>query len=222
MPKKIDLTGRKFGRLTVLEQADYAYDYKNHRMVMWKCQCDCPDKKIVYVHSSNLLNGNSKSCGCYAKDRTRETRITHGKRSTRLYSIYANMKNRCSNPNCNRYSLYGGKGIKVCDEWLNNFQSFYDWAMANGYSDELTLDRKDNSKDYCPENCRWSTMKEQQNNRTNNHFVEINGVVKTIHEWCDSKEYEASYSTVYGRISLGWDVVDAITRPIDKRCRRKK
>lgn len=105
---------------------------------------------------------------------------SHGKTNTRLYTIWKNMKYRCENPHHTTFHNYGGRGISVCEEWKNNFQSFYDWAMANGYSPKLTLDRKDNDGNYCPENCRWATKKTQAQNRRTKVTVEINGVSKSI------------------------------------------
>lgn len=135
---------------------------------------------------------------------------------TRIYRIWRAMKSRCYNKNFDEYSRYGKRGITVCDEWKDDFQAFYEWAISNGYESNLTIDRIDNNGNYCPQNCRWVTMKEQQNNRSNNHYVEINGVTKTITEWCESGEYEANYPTVKTRIRRGWSDVEAITCPVRK------
>ena len=128
----IDLVGQKFGRLTVIERAEN----KNGR-VAWICKCDCG--KFTTVISKTLVNGDTKSCGCYHKDKV----SVHNKSKTRLYNIYVHVKQRCYNSKDDRYKNYGSRGITVCDEWLNDFQAFYDWAMANGYRDDLTIDRID-------------------------------------------------------------------------------
>lgn len=157
-----DLTGRRYGRLTVICRAENT----KHGSAQWLCQCDCGNKKIV---RSASLNGNTKSCGCLYKD-TREG-LGRSRRkyecgsNHRLYHIWQGMKYRCINKNGRRYKDYGGRGITVCDEWKNNFQSFYEWSVANGYREDLSIDRIDNDKGYCPENCRWATALEQRKNR---------------------------------------------------------
>ena len=127
------------------------------------------------------------------------------------------MKDRTSNPNANRYKFYGGKGIRVCDEWIDDFSAFRDWAIANGYEDRtenvLSLDREDNNKDYCPENCRWVTNKEQANNKTNNLKFTINGETKTLSQWV--KEYNLDYKLVHSRVyNNKWDIERALNTPV--------
>lgn len=113
----------------------------------------------------------------------RNSNYKHGKKKTRLYDIYCGMKSRCYCESNVRYSLYGGRGIKICDEWLLDFKIFFDWSMNNGYSDSLTIDRIDVNGDYSPDNCRWITIKEQQSNRRNNHLITYKGETKTLKEW---------------------------------------
>lgn len=133
----------------------------------------------------------------------------HGGYGTRLYEIWRSLKKRCLNPKTEQYSNYGGRGITVCDEWRDSFQAFYDWAMANGYRDDLTLDRIDGNGNYEPSNCRWATWKEQQNNRRNNHFITYNGETKTLKQW--SEQVGIDWDILYSRLKKGWSVEKALT-----------
>ena len=173
---KLDLAGRRFGKLTVIEEVGRTQNGK----VIWKCKCDCGGETNAIA--SNLKNGISKSCGCQRTETLMKRSTTHGGRRTRLYQIWCNMKQRCKNVN---YPDYGGRGIEVCEEWKNSFEAFRDWALANGYRDDLTIERKDVNGDYCPENCTWATRKAQNNNTRNNHFIEYNGQTKTISQWAE-------------------------------------
>lgn len=189
MSKRLDFTGQKFGYLTVVEIDPTV---KNGR-TNWKCLCKCGNYTTVVAYQ--LRSGKTISCGC----RRYETKNqTHGMKHTRLYETWCGMKKRCYNHNEPCYFRYGGKGITVCDEWKYDFMSFYNWSMENGYSDELTIDRIDNSKGYAPDNCRWITHAEQQRNKTNNVFIEHNGETKTLAEWC--RIMGEPYPKIHGRI----------------------
>ncbi len=203
-----DLTGQKFGMLTVVQRVE-DHVYKNGRHdIVYECKCDCGNNKdVLAVH---LRSGHTQSCGCYRAKNTSEMRYKHGGRDTRLYCIWKNMKARCLNAMHDDYSLYGGRGITICDEWICDYKSFADWANGCGYTDALTLDRMDVNGNYCPENCRWVTQKEQCNNTRRNIFVEIDGNTHTLKEWCE--KLSLNYGTVSSRVRRGWSPQDAILK----------
>lgn len=171
--------------------------------------CDCGN--TVIVGGYDLRSGNTQSCGCYARARSIEANRTHGAFGTPLYRTYANMKNRCYNPRYYLFKHYGGKGITVCDEWLgeNGFDHFRQWARENGYKQGLSIDRIDNSLNYSPTNCRWVDMAVQQNNRTNNRRITVDGKTHTMAEW--SKLSGIKYGTIQSRLKRGWSEADAVT-----------
>jgi len=177
MGKLIDLTGQKFGRLTVIKRN--ANDKKWN--AQWICKCDC-GKEIIMI-ANHLKRGVAKSCGCV--ERNTSPHRTHGMTNTRLYSIWRNMKTRCYNKKSQDCKYYGGLGITICQEWLEDFEKFYNWAYNNGYNENLSIDRIDNTKGYSPDNCRWETKIIQSQNRRNVYFITYNGKTQILKEWAN-------------------------------------
>lgn len=195
MGKTKDITGQRFGRLTVTEFC--GRDSKGR--MLWKCRCDCGTEKVVLANK--LLTGRTKSCGCLRNELSKERMTRHGMYGTRLYHIWANMIQRCSNPKNISYQYYGGKGIIVCEEW-KRFPTFAKWALANGYNDNLSIDRKNSDGNYEPGNCRWATNFIQCNNKSNNRRITYNGRTYTAAEV--AKETGDDYFAVISRIKRGW------------------
>lgn len=204
MAKAKDLTGKKFGRLKCIKIAKKRF--KGER-VRWVCECFCGN--IVEIFSDNLLSGNTKSCGCLDHEKT----TSHGMSNSRIYQLWSQIKQRCGNENNLHYKNYGGRGIRLCDDWMS-FKSFYDWAILNGYEDGLTIERLDNNKGYSPDNCTFITKSEQSKNRRVNYRVNINGSVMCLYDAC--KHLYIDYSLVQNRIkNLGWDVDKALYTKIN-------
>lgn len=191
---KYNLLGQRFGKLTVIELSGA----NAHKERTWKCRCDCG--KETFVNTYALVHGHTRSCGCLVFEISKEINKTHGQSNSKLAYAYTNMLTRCYNKNYKYYANYSGRGITVCDEWLGKYGRirFFEWAKSNGFSPELTLDRIDVNGNYCPNNCRWATMKVQQNNRTNNSRYEYNGEVKTLAEWADY--FGIKYATLQAMI----------------------
>lgn len=214
MSRYQDLTGQKFGRLTVLEYAGR----DNGRFSLWRCRCVCG--KYTTARASSLRYGTTKSCGCLQAERTKEAATTHGlsggrKQTPRLYRIWRNMKSRCFNPKTPKFQNHGGRGITVCTDWLQ-YASFHDWAMQNDYDDWLTLERIDNNGDYEPGNCKWVTPKQQNLNTRRNRLFTYMGETMTLKEW--STRLGMQYSTLKARLlDYGWPISKAFTTPVKRR-----
>lgn len=206
MPKLNDLTGIKFGRLTVKERGEDQISPSGRHRVMWDCICDCGNK--VSVHTDNLTNGKSNSCGCIRKEMMSKKQKTHGDTNTRLYGIWSAIKARCYNKNTVTYKDYGGRGIKICDEWRNNYTAFKNWAYENGYEEGLSIDRKDNNLGYYPENCRWVSAFMQANNRRSNRIYTIGSETHNLTEWANKMGINPK--TVFTRIYSGMDIKTAL------------
>lgn len=206
MPAIIDLKGQRFGKLVAVR---FLGRLNFHSM--FQCVCDCG--RLTVATSNNLRRNHTTSCGCQSSKKTIGKRTgTHGKRSHPLYRKWADMRNRCYWGKHNRFEHYGGKGIGVCDEWRYDFESFYNWAMSNGWKKGLSLDRKENDKDYYPENCRFRTIKQQNRNRTSNVKITVDGVTKILIEWAE--QYKIKPTTIKGRLERGWSERDAVATPL--------
>lgn len=213
MGKFRDLTGQRFGRLTVLSRAPNRILPSGKPKTMWYCKCDCDENKIIEVEADSLIRGNTTSCGCYRKEQALKATTKHGLSGTKLEKTYRNMHSRCENPNATKYEIYGGKGITVCDEWSgeNGLVNFYNWAIANGYEEGLSIDRIDGDKGYSPDNCRWATIDEQNFNRSNTLLITIDGETKQAKDW--AKEYGLAIDTFWQRYYKGITGKDLIDEP---------
>lgn len=217
MAQLIDMTGQKFGRLTVVGLSDK--HQSGHGGAIWVCKCECGN--IVEVPRGPLIYGKTKSCGCYAKEYakniTGKREFKHGYSDSKIYHVWQRMKARCYNPNDKEYHCYGGRGIKVCDEWLgkNGNTNFIEWALANGYKEGLSLDRIDNNGDYEPSNCRWTTRKVQQRNMRRNLLITMDGETKCLAEWCEIKGVD--YHRTLGRYLKGYPLEAVFKKGVLKR-----
>lgn len=209
MSKMIDITGQRFGRLVALEKVATTGSTTN---ACWRCVCDCGKEAVV--KGVLLRKGEVRSCGCYKADLNRQQLTKHGKCNTRLAHIWYQMKERCYCKTSTNYKNYGGRGISVCNEWLQDFQAFYDWAMANGYSDDLTIDRINNDGNYEPSNCRWVNAKIQAENRRSSKEFCVGGIKFLISQ--SQELFGINPKTVWNRLYKGWDIERAVKEPVSQ------
>lgn len=208
--------GQKIARLKLVKQIPVS------RGKSWQCLCDCGNK--LKVKESLIRDGSVKSCGCLLREYRSIGNITHNLSNTRLNKIYQGMKNRCYLKTSVSYKNYGGRGIKICNEWLgiNGFVNFYKWALTSGYKDELTIDRIDNNGNYEPNNCRWITVLEQQNNTRTNRWFEYKDEKLTLSQI--ARKYNINISTLSHRLKkYNGDIDKCLSEPLKKQmCRYKK
>jgi len=201
---RLDLGGLKFGRLTALRFA-----FIRNGASYWLSNCECGNEKVTSL--TNLMNGHTKSCGCFRKEELKKLKTKHGfsGKGDRTYKTWLAMNDRCNNSKCKSYKNYGGRGIVVCNEW-STFEKFL--QDMGERPKELTLDRINNNGNYEKTNCRWSTRKEQGNNKRNNRILVINNNTKTLAQW--SEESKIGVNTIRRRIASGWTIIDSITKPV--------
>lgn len=210
--KKKERIGKTYNKLTVI---DYAYTENN--TTYWKCQCSCGKEVILPYYK--LTSGQTKSCGCLYQDNLEKIRsgekqppnFKHGDSNDRIYNIYQGMKDRCYNKRNKNYMDYGGRGIEVCQEWINSYISFKKWSLLNGYQDGLTIDRIDVNGNYYPENCRWADVIQQNNNKRTNIIIDYNGQKLTLKQL--SEVVGINYRTLYDRYRKGWSLERMVKLP---------
>lgn len=198
--------GQRFGKLVVKEDLGMIPEKNGKRRHMYRCLCDCGNYRDI--RGDLLKSGNNKSCGCMQYE---HSRTTHNMTHTRIYGVWASMKQRCGNPDDKAYKYYGSRGIKVCDDWYNSFEKFYSWAKQSGYKQGLTLERIDVNGNYEPNNCKWITQQEQMLNTRNSKFITYKGKTQTIKEWSD--ELGMKYMTLWCRLQR-WSVKDAFEKSV--------
>ena len=206
--RKLNLLGNRYGKLVVISDAGSKLGSCGKKFTKWLCQCDCGKQKEILT--SSLLRGRTLSCGCL---KTNCHKIHGYSKTENLYTAWNSIKRRCLNKNDKAYKYYGGRGISICDEWSNNYVSFREWCMENGYKNGLTIDRIDPNGNYEPKNCRLATMAQQNDNKRTTYKFDVDGKKYTITEL--SKKYNINRKVIYYRLfRLGWDLNDAITKPV--------
>lgn len=209
MRERLQLAGQTFGRLYVIE---YVGVTAVQRHSLWRCLCSCgDDENIVIVQGRNLVNGGTKSCGCLSKEVTSTRSTTHGKSRTTEYRIWSGIKDRCLNPNSRDFPGWGGRGIKMCQQWQESFETFLD-DVGGRPGKEFSLDRVDNEKGYEPGNVRWATMTEQHRNRRGNILLTFGGVTLPLPTMAE--QYGMTRDSLQHRLDQGWSVERSLTTPI--------
>ena len=209
-----DITGQKFGRL---EATSRAFKDQQRRCWHWICVCECGAELIV--RGDCLMSGNTRSCGCLRRDRIVESHFVHGKSKDPLYDVWIAMRARCLDPNNGFYHNYGGRGIALCEEWLN-YIPFQEWSLKNGYKRGLCIDRRNNNGPYSPENCRWVTHKTNNRNTRRTHYITYAGETKSLTDWAEEKGLNAQ--ALGNRLNnYNWSIERALETPIGYRSPRK-
>lgn len=201
------MTGERFGRLRVIRQAPNRVTARGNSRRAWFCKCACG--KTIVATTLDLRKGDVKSCGCLKAELDVLRPTKHGAHGTHLHNVWCAMRRRCRNSNQADYIHYGGRGIRVCKSWEESFEAFRQWALSNGYSQDMTIDRINVNGDYSPENCRWISSKEQAQNRRNNRMITFRGETHTISVWAEIRNIP--YSTLYMRFRNGWSPEKALT-----------
>lgn len=213
--KAKNLTGQRFGRITIIKRVeDYISPKGNHKS-MWLGRCDCGNETIV--DPVKLKRSHTQSCGCLKNEKARERLTKHGMSRTRIHQEWLEIKQRCLNSNCKDYKDYGERGISICDRWRNSFEAFYeDVSNLPHFGEEgYTLNRIDNNGNYEPQNIEWANNIAQQNNKRNNHLITYNGKTQTIAQW--ARELNIPYSRLCQRINKsGWSIEKALTSPVER------
>lgn len=210
---RTNLVGKRFGNLVVID-----YAKPRNGKTFWACKCDCGTVKEIEADA--LVRGKVVTCGCWNKKKGKENRsYKHGLTNSRIMGIWAKMKVRCYNSKEKAYKNYGARGIRICDEWLNDVSAFWEWSKKNGYADNLTIDRIDVNGNYEPSNCRWVDRKTQCNNQRNNHYIDYKGEHLTLSQI--EEKYSINQHRLACRLLAGWDVKTAIETPVMKRGKRK-
>lgn len=210
----INLTGKIFGKLTVIDEN---YIRTLSGAVRWNCICDCG--RLTVVIGGDLKSGRTSSCGCFQKEKAKEAQTTHGMHDTPEHHAWNNMKNRCNNEKAPNYHNYGGRGITVCDRWMNSFENFYE-DMGPRPSPDHSLDREEVNGNYEKDNCRWATDLEQQNNRRDNVRYEYDGSTRTVSEW--GHILGIKENSIRSRLNRGWSFENAVSESIQKHRSRDK
>lgn len=199
-------SGYTFGYFTVVKEAPYKIRNNGQKVRMWECRCECGN--VRYLNRREIVTEKRKSCGCKFNELQRLKATVHGDSHTRLHNIWSGMRERCYTKSDFHYKWYGERGIKMCDEWKDDYVTFKEWAVSNGYSEQLTIDRINVDGDYSPENCRWVTLKVNANNKRNNHRLNVLGGSWTLSELEDMTGI--NQETIRHRLRLGWSEIDAI------------
>lgn len=221
MPQRKPLEKSKYGRLTVVRDLPPmpAYTKSGRKISLRKVECICDCGKTVLVDASNLWRGNTTSCGCRDIEATIFRSSTHGGCSRPEYRIWQGMKSRCNNPKNPGFELYGGRGIKVCDSWDKSFDAFFE-DMGQRPSKNHSLERKDNSKGYSKDNCKWATVKEQTRNRRVTFMVDFKGTMTPLAEVAEATG--ESYKFLYDRVRNGWTIGEALKYPKNAKIKSKR